>query len=558
VSGGAPTNPRPGETIAERYRVIGEIGSGGMGAVFRVEHTMMAKEMAMKLLRPELSGINEVAERFEREAKSAARLDHHHIVRVTDFGRTDDGALFLVMELLEGQPLTELLKERGKLEPNEAIRLVDQILEALEHAHGHAVIHRDLKPDNVMVVEKDGQRVVKLLDFGLAKITETKLEEGRQLTTAGTVFGTPRYMSPEQASGEPTDQRADLYSVGVMLYELVSGKPPFAGASTVDVLRMHLTAPPPSLEVEGCDRSQLESLDAVIQKAMAKHPKDRFPDAASFREALLACLAETDPAVVERTHQKLAEARFASITLSVPKDKLRLGLPAAGAGLVVAGTIALIAAIASGPGSGDLEEALAAGDVARAQLVVDEMRTADPNDPRLPLFEGHLAHAKGETKESFDAYKRALSDPKLEIDDRFEQNILELVHDKPKAADSFVKLIAHQGGASTTGLLVQVFEEAPNPLIRRYAYEGVVRLDARGKLRDPVGALAADLEKQSNRHCKARKWYVEQLIQFEDQRVLEALQAEQKRRGNFFQEIGGGVNKCMGGLLEAEIGKRRS
>src|SRR5688500_1597910 len=177
-----------------------------MGSVYRVEHTMMAKEMAMKLLRPELSGIMEVAERFEREAKSAARLDHHYIVRVTDFGKTETGALFLVMELLEGRSLTSLLEERRKLDANEAILLVDQVLEALDHAHGHAVIHRDLKPDNVMLVEKDGRRVVKLLDFGLAKITETKLEDGRQLTTAGTVFGTPRYMSPEQASGEPTDQ----------------------------------------------------------------------------------------------------------------------------------------------------------------------------------------------------------------------------------------------------------------------------------------------------------------------------------------------------------------
>jgi tRNA A-37 threonylcarbamoyl transferase component Bud32 len=530
-----------------------------MGAVFRVEHTMMAKEMAMKLLRPELSGITEVAERFEREAKSAARLDHHHIVRVTDFGKTESGALFLVMELLEGEALTSLLGARGKLEGNEAILLVDQILEALEHAHGHGVIHRDLKPDNVMVVEKDGRRVVKLLDFGLAKITETKLEDGRQLTTAGTVFGTPRYMSPEQAAGEPTDQRADLYSVGVMLYELLSGKPPFSGASTVDVLRLHLTAPPPALEVEGMDPAQQEALGALLEKAMAKAPKDRFQDAATFRRELLACLIGTDPAVVEKTHERLAAARFASISLSaVQRARSRVPLPAIGAGLVLVFTIALIVVLTSRTGSVDLEQALSAGDLAQAQLVLDELRARDPDDPRIALYEGHVAYAKPDIKEAFEAYKRALANRELEVDQRFEANILDLVRTRAKAAEVYLRMIAEQGGASTVPTLLKVFAEAPNPLLRRHAYEGLVRHDAEKKLADPVGVLADDLKKQSNKNCKARKWYVEQLIRFDDDRVLEALEAEQNRRGNIFQEIGGGVNRCMGGMIETEIVKRRS
>ena len=539
--------------------MIGEIGSGGMGAVFRVEHTMMAKEMAMKLLRPELSGITEVAERFEREAKSAARLDHHHIVRVTDFGKTETGALFLVMELLEGQALTALLADRGKIEGNEAILLVDQILEALEHAHSHGVIHRDLKPDNVMLVEKDGRRVVKLLDFGLAKITETKLQDGRQLTTAGTVFGTPRYMSPEQAAGEPTDQRSDLYSAGVMLYELVSGKPPFAGASTVDVLRLHLTATPPSLEVDGMDGSQQEALDAVIQKAMAKAPKDRYQDAATFRRELLSCLIGTDPAVVEKTHQRMQAARFASITLGPAlSGKTKLPLPAIGAALVLVSAIALITVITTGADSVDLEQALSVGDLTRAQAELDELRASSPEDPRIPLYEGHLAYAKPDIKEAFEAYKRALANPQLEVDARFEANVLDLLRTRAKAAEVYLKMISEQGGPSTVPTLVKAFGEAPNPLLRRYAYEGLVRHDAARQVPDPVGVLAEDLKKQSNKSCKARKWYVEQLIRFDDDRVLTALEAEQNRRGNIFQEIGGGVNKCMGGLIETEIVKRRS
>ncbi len=550
--------------------MLGEIGAGGMGAVYRVEHTMMAKEMAMKLLRPELSGIAEVAERFEREAKSAARLDHHHIVRVTDFGKTETGALFLVMELLDGQPLTGRLQNRGKLEPNEAILLVDQILEALAHAHEHGVIHRDLKPDNVMLVEKDGHHQVKLLDFGLAKITETQLDGGKQLTTAGAVFGTPRYMSPEQASGEPTDRRADLYSAGVMLFELLSGRPPFAGASTVDVLRMHLTSPAPPLELEGVDLGQLRALDAVVQRAMAKSPKERFQDAGSFREALLACLVGADEAVIEKTHQRRAEARFASITRtgsnptrrSNLRSRLRAVRPAvaAGAALVLAGVILAVTLSTGGPSTGDVDAALDAGDLTRVEALVQALESSASNDPRIPLYEGHLAFAKGDVKAGTEAYQRALADRDLELDPRFQANVIALLRSKPKNAQDLVETMASTGGPSTVGTLVQVFESgAGTASLRRRAYAGVVRLDAVSKLADPVAVLIEDLKKQSNRHCGVRRWYVEQLVPFDDTRVLQALQAEQNRRGNFLQRtFGGGVNRCMDGLLDTEIQKRRT
>jgi tRNA A-37 threonylcarbamoyl transferase component Bud32 len=561
LSGGAPTNPRPGDTIAERYRVIEEIGSGGMGAVFRVEHTMMAKEMAMKLLRPELSGIAEVAERFEREAKSAARLDHHHIVRVTDFGKTETGALFLVMELLEGQALTTLLGEQGRIDPNEALLMVDQILEALEHAHGHGVIHRDLKPDNVMLIQKDGRRLVKLLDFGLAKITETKLEDGKQLTTAGTVFGTPRYMSPEQCSGEPTDHRSDLYSVGVMLYELVAGKPPFAGASTVDVLRLHLTAEPPPLDTP-MDFDQRAKIEEVIHRVMKKAPKDRFQKAAEFREALLGCLVGADPAVLEKTQQRQAEARFQSITLDPPRARrpipMRL-IGGAAASIAAVGILVTALIVGGGAAISDIDEALDGGDIPRAEQTLAELRENDPNDPRVPLYEGHLAYAKNDLNATKEAYARALANPELSVDARFEANVLDVVKARPKAGDVFVKMIAENGGPSTASVLAKVFDEAPNSSTRKAAYEGVARLDAIKNLRDPVGTLAGDLKNVKTKNCSLRKWYVERLVEFDDPRVLDALEGEQGRRGNFLQQaFGGGVNRCMGGLIETEIVKRRS
>src|SRR5438270_10316765 len=191
--------------IADRYRVLAPLGRGGMGAVYRVEHVMLKKELALKFLHAELGRLEEVARRFEREASACARLDHPNIIAVTDFGRTADGMLFLVMELLQGQSLTELIRPGGVGRPlpvERALHLERQILRALEHAHSSGIVHRDLKPDNVMVIARDGERdIVKLLDFGIAKMTapDESGPPGQALTQAGVVFGTPEYLSPEQA-----------------------------------------------------------------------------------------------------------------------------------------------------------------------------------------------------------------------------------------------------------------------------------------------------------------------------------------------------------------------
>src|SRR4051794_2356881 len=193
-----------------------------MGAVYRVEHLMLKKELALKFLHAELGRLEEVARRFEREAEAAARLDHPNIVAVTDFGRTADGMLFLVMELLQGQSLTTVIRPDGNGAPlpvERALHIERQILRALEHAHTSGIVHRDLKPDNVMLIRRDDEvDIVKLLDFGIAKITQpagaagAATGKGETLTQAGVVFGTPEYLSPEQAMGEEADRRADLYS----------------------------------------------------------------------------------------------------------------------------------------------------------------------------------------------------------------------------------------------------------------------------------------------------------------------------------------------------------
>ena len=194
--------------IGERYRVLSRIGEGGMGTVFRVEHTLMRKVLALKLLRAEFSDVPDAARRFEREAQSASRLSHPNIISVTDFGHGAGGELFLVMEFVAGEPLSDVLARDGRMEPARACHIAGQILAALEHAHGQGVIHRDLKPANVMLVkDPDPGRLetVKILDFGIAKMTQAQGQaqsNEEPLTRGVMIFGTPAYMSPEQAAGQ--------------------------------------------------------------------------------------------------------------------------------------------------------------------------------------------------------------------------------------------------------------------------------------------------------------------------------------------------------------------
>lgn len=253
VSTHAPEEPEErdallGSVLAGRYRIEEQIGSGGMGAVYRAEHVHMRKAVAVKVLHHEMTAIPEVVARFEREAVAGGRIDHPHVVAASDFGKLEDGSFYLVLEFVEGQSLGKLVNTMGALAPQRALHIARQIVEALQAAHALGIVHRDLKPDNVMLVEKDGDPdYVKVLDFGIAKIKVEEATEQPALTKIGTVFGTPEYMSPEQARGELVDARADLYTVGVILYEMLAGISPFKDEDLVVVLTRHLTADPPPL-----------------------------------------------------------------------------------------------------------------------------------------------------------------------------------------------------------------------------------------------------------------------------------------------------------------------
>jgi serine/threonine-protein kinase len=237
----SPEQPDPliGTILADRYRIDKCLGEGGMGAVYLAEHVRMHKSFAVKLLHPEMGRLAEAVFRFQREAIAAGRVDHEHLVTATDFGELPDGSMYLVLEYVPGKSLGALLAE-GPVPTVRALKIARQIAAALAAIHAVGIFHRDLKPDNVMLVERPGsdEDFVKLLDFGMAKVQMELADEQPQVTRAGLVFGTPRYMAPEQAGGEPTDHRADIYSLGIVLYAMLRGTPPFSADEIRDVLKM--------------------------------------------------------------------------------------------------------------------------------------------------------------------------------------------------------------------------------------------------------------------------------------------------------------------------------
>ncbi len=274
--------PLTGKLLEQRYLIKEKLGVGGMGVVYRAEHTLMRKEMAVKVLLPQYGNFEGIKKRFHREAQSSSRLDHPGITHINDFGETEDGLLFIAMEFLSGISLTDIIKKEAPLDLERAVRISMQLCLALDHAHSEGVVHRDLKPDNVMIVEKgDRDDVVKVLDFGIAKITQGD-GSADALTEAGMVFGTPEYLSPEQAAGQVADARADLYSLGVIMYELITGTRPFAGPTKLELIGKHINEAPQPMRKRKPDLNIPAELDDVVLLLMAKRPQDRIQSASEL------------------------------------------------------------------------------------------------------------------------------------------------------------------------------------------------------------------------------------------------------------------------------------
>jgi len=276
--------PQPGDIIAERYRVVERIGEGAMGTVYRAEHVQISKLMAIKLLHHEVEQNPENVARFHREAEAASRLNHPNTVHVFDFGRTKSGSLYLVMEYVDGDDLGKVIGNEGAMPFGRVAYLCAQVAGSVADAHAAGVIHRDLKPENIVIAEgRDGERP-KVLDFGLAKLFEGNIEA--QVTSSGTIVGTPYYMSPEQIQGHELDGRSDVYAMGAIMYECVVGKPPFEAPNPVGVLSRHLSEQP----VRPSQRSPLSvpaEADEIIMRCLEKDPNDRYQTAEELRQALI-------------------------------------------------------------------------------------------------------------------------------------------------------------------------------------------------------------------------------------------------------------------------------
>lgn len=290
-----------GRTIAGKFRIEKYLGGGAMGAVYLARQTALEKNVAVKVMHPRLAADKTFATRFQREAKAASRLDHVNSVRMLDFGEEPDGLLYMAMEYLEGRTLHEVIREDWPLSKQRLVDLLSQALAALAVAHDMGVVHRDLKPENLMVLatkDDEGRAadVVKVCDFGIAKLVDTQdgasFISSAGVTTQGMVVGTPEYMSPEQAKGEALDSRSDLYSMGVILYQLLVGRVPFHADSAIEVVLSHVSRPPPPPhEIHpGVD----PELEAVCMRALRKGRDERYQTAREMRSDLRASVFGRD------------------------------------------------------------------------------------------------------------------------------------------------------------------------------------------------------------------------------------------------------------------------
>ncbi|MFT5433575.1 MAG: serine/threonine protein kinase [Myxococcota bacterium] len=278
----------PGTVVDGRYRIQAVIAAGGMGTVYRASPLSGDDSVALKVLHPDLRQIPSAVARFKREAWAVERLAHPNILRLLDFRESEAGLLYLVSELLDGMTLGEHLFRHGPMRPANAVRVASEVLAALEEVHAAGFVHRDLKPDNIFIT-RGTPFGVKVLDFGLVKLLEASDGLGR-LTKTGTIGGTPRYTSPENALSQPIDGRSDLYSVGLLIYEMVTGQPPFEGETPVELALAHIEQRAPTMVL--AQHPLPEPLVELVRQCLQKDPADRPQSSAKLRETLLAIAAE--------------------------------------------------------------------------------------------------------------------------------------------------------------------------------------------------------------------------------------------------------------------------
>jgi eukaryotic-like serine/threonine-protein kinase len=573
---GAPiTDPFIGTIVGERYRIVSRIGVGGMGAVYRAEHTMMRRDLAIKVLLPELGGKDEFARRFEREAESASRLTHPNIITVTDFGRTPEGSLFLVMEFLAGQSLSDAI-DAGPMPVERALPIMRQILRALEHAHAAGVVHRDLKPENIMLVERDGQRdVVKILDFGIAKVTQP--QSGREaLTQAGVIFGTPEYLSPEQALGEAVDARADIYAAGIILYEMLAGRRPFENEDKVKIISMHLSHAPPRIRDVAPAVDVPLPLEQAIMQSLEKTREHRFATATAFLQALDDAEAPAEASGAYRRAGVAAERAGGALS-RIPVRRLATGAVVValviGAGWSIKrirgpGAALVKSPPAPAPATPDMADRykkvegwLEDGNLASARRALEQALTERPKDGRVRYMLGRVAFADDKYPEALVHYREAIS-----LDAGFRGDPVLLSHvdtllSEPRQADGALDLVIEKIGLPAVDLLEKVANDGAD-LTRRQRAAAALDEIGEGKRVDQVSLSILELKKASS--CEEKKVIVAKLKDLGDVRALPAIRALRGRSLGPLR-FGASDTRCMKtelpeaiDALEAKEGKTKT
>ncbi len=275
-----------------QFQILQKIGSGGMGSVYKALQPAMNRMVAVKILHPKLANRKDLVSRFRREARAMSHLTHPNTVKVYLYGELEDGSLYIVMEFLEGRNLNQTVRAEGPMPLERGLPILIQVCHALEEAHRQGIIHRDLKPENIFISQQGGMKdFAKVLDFGLAKVTEREMRPGSIiLTQEGMVFGTPEFMSPEQAQGKTLTASSDIYSLAVILYEVLTGKLPFEAKNPMEYIQLHVTAKPKPINERVAGKTFPPLLWTVLEKALAKKLEDRFESAADFANALQAVL----------------------------------------------------------------------------------------------------------------------------------------------------------------------------------------------------------------------------------------------------------------------------
>ncbi len=293
-----PEHPLVGQTIAGKYRVVRLLGEGGMGCVYQGEQALgtTMRKVAIKTLHKHLSHDESIKARFKREVGTVAALEHPNTIQVFDFGETPDGTLYIVMEFVQGRSVADILEKEGPMAPDRVANILRQVVGSLDEAHSHGIVHRDLKPDNVVLSERAGQKDwVEVLDFGIAKRSSEHDPNEAKLTQQGMVLGTPPYMSPEQFTGQPIDARSDIYSLGVMAYEMLSGRLPWQANTAWEWASKHMTEAPTPIERQPLGPGVPAPMRNAITRALAKNKDERFGSVSEFYQAFSNSLAPGAP-----------------------------------------------------------------------------------------------------------------------------------------------------------------------------------------------------------------------------------------------------------------------